>query len=475
MTQVKRRIFAFQRILCYESPMSIEPVIIPRANHPISRSLVSPNALRVLYRLRDNGYIAYLVGGCVRDLLLGREPKDFDVATDATPNQIKRIFRNCRLVGRRFRLAHIHFTDEIIEVATFRALSPPEEGEGEPVAEETAQRVGDEAERLRPPRHLVSDEGMVLRDNVFGTPGEDALRRDFTVNALAYSIADFSIIDYAGGMEDLQRGMIRTIGDPRARFTEDPVRMLRAVRFAAVLGFAVEEETWQAMLDLAPAITRATAPRLYEEMLKLFLSGEGERAYQLLRQTGLFAHLFPGFETWLGEETDGFPHARTGSALEWVDSQVGSGEPVSPPLLLALLFGGYLEERSELFMSQGVPPLDAVSAAVAAFLGEQAPLVAVPHRIGLAVREILALQHRLRRIPGKRPQSVLARASFAESMAYLRCRSAMNGEDSTVLAWWERYARESVMPPVEPCSAGGETKKPRRRRRRRGARKAAPQ
>lgn len=447
--------------------MSIEPVIIPRAQHPISRSVVSPNALRVLYRLRDNGYIAYLVGGCVRDLLLGREPKDFDVATDATPNQIKRIFRNCRLVGRRFRLAHIHFTDEIIEVATFRALSPPEETEGEPVAADTIPAGGDETERPRPPRHLVSDEGMVLRDNVFGTPGEDALRRDFTVNALAYSIADFSIIDFAGGMEDLQRGMIRTIGDPRVRFIEDPVRMLRAVRFAAVLGFTVEHNTWQAILELAPAITRATAPRLYEEMLKLFLSGEGERSYQLMRQTGLFSHLFPGFEAWLGEETDGFPHARTGSALEWVDSQVGSGEPVSPQLLLSLIFGGYLEERAEILAGRGAPPLDAVSAAVATFLGEQAPLVAVPHRIGLAMREIIALQHRLRRIPGKRPQAVLARAGFAEAIAYLRCRCSMDGEDAKVLAWWERYARDSVMPPVESSAAGSDVNKPRRRRRRR--------
>lgn len=449
--------------------MNTEPVIIPRPDHPISRSMVSPNALRVLYRLKDNGYIAYLVGGCVRDLLLGREPKDFDVATDATPNQVKRLFRNCRLVGRRFRLAHIHYQDEIIEVATFRALAPEEPGETE-----AAPAAEGDGERSRRPRHEVSDEGMVLRDNVFGTPGEDALRRDFTVNALAYSIADFSIIDFANGMEDLRRGVIRTIGDPAVRFTEDPVRMIRAVRFAAILGFTVENDTWQALLELAPAITRATPPRLYEEMLKLFLSGEGERVYQLLRQTGLFGHLFPRFSAWLDRESDGFPHSGIGRALEWVDGQVGSGEPVSPPLLLALMFGEYVEERAEELISVGMQVPDAVNEATAGFLGEQAPIIAIPQRIALAMREILLLQHRLAKIPGKRPQGVLARSCFAEALAYLRCRCAVTGEGEKVLAWWERYSRDNTMPPVEPGVGEAREKSPKRRRRRGKRRKPAP-
>jgi len=459
----------FPRFCAIRSTMKTEPVIIPRPDHPISRSLVSPNALRVLYRLKDNGYIAYLVGGCVRDLLLGREPKDFDVATDATPNQVKRLFRNCRLVGRRFRLAHIHYQDEIIEVATFRALAPEE-----PVEAETPPAVGGEGERSRRPRHEVSAEGMVLRDNVFGTPEEDALRRDFTVNALAYSIADFSIIDFANGMEDLRRGVIRTIGDPAVRFVEDPVRMLRALRFAAILGFTVDGDTWQALLELAPAIARAAPPRLYEEMLKLFLSGEGERVYQLLRQAGLFNHLFPRLSAWLDREGDGFPHSRIGKALEWVDGQVGSGEPVSPPLLLALMFGEYLEERSEELIAAGMPVPDAVSEALAGFLGEQAPIIAIPQRIALAVREILLLQHRLAKIPGKRPQGVLVRSCFAEALAYLRCRCAVTGEGEKVLAWWERYSRDNTMPPVEPGVGDGETTPPKRPRRRRRRRKTAP-
>jgi poly(A) polymerase len=393
----------------------IKPRIIPRAEHRISRAMISPNALKILYRLKDNGHIAYLVGGCVRDLLLGREPKDFDVATDATPEMIKKLFRNCRLVGRRFRLAHLHFRDEIIEVATFRG-SAAEEGR-----RESHEPSPEEAGNRRRPLRLVSEEGVVLRDNVFGTPAEDALRRDFTVNALAYDIADFSIIDYVGGVQDLKQGVIRTIGDPVVSFTEDPVRMLRAVRFAALLGFTVEESAWHALVVNAPAITRASAPRLYEEVLKLFLSGEGEQVYQLMRRSGLFAPLFPGLGAWLDQESDGFPHVRIGRDLEWVDRRVGGGEVVSPPLLFALMFGEFLEERAALLRREGCAPQEAVNAAVAELLGEQFPLVAIPHRTGLIVRDILALQNRLRRIPGKRPHGVLARPGFGDALDYLRC------------------------------------------------------
>ena len=442
-----------------EQPLT--PRIIPRAEHRISRTLISPNALKILYRLKDNGNIAYLVGGCVRDLLLGREPKDFDVVTDATPGEIKKLFRNCRLVGRRFRLAHLHFRDEIIEVATFRALTP-DEAQGELQAPSPA-----EAGYPRHPRHLVSEEGVVLRDNVFGTPAEDTLRRDFTVNALAYDITDFSIIDYVGGAEDLERGVIRTIGDPVASFTEDPVRMLRAVRFAALLGFNVEESTWRALVENAPAITRASAPRLYEEVLKLFLSGEGERTYQLMRRSGLFVSLFPGLGAWLDQESDGFPHVRIGRDLEWLDRRVGGGEVVSPPLLLALMFGEFLEEWAAVLRGEGCAPQEAVSAAVAGFLGEQIPLVAIPHRVGMIVRDILALQNRLRRIPGKRPQGVLARPGFGDALVYMRCRCEVTAEERKVLAWWERFARENVLPPVGEEGERAGAGRPRRRRRRR--------
>ncbi len=217
---------------------TITPAIIPRSQHTLSRKWISPNALRVLYRLKERGYLAYLVGGGVRDLLLGREPKDFDIATDATPRDIKKIFKNCRLIGRRFRLAHIHFHDEIIEVATFRspaadepeavtaaetALPPVLSAPESAAPEEQAAPAPEAPRRPRPPRMLKTEEGMILRDNVFGTPEQDALRRDFTVNALFYNIADFSVIDYLDGMEDLRRGLIRIIGDPDEPLRIEPV------------------------------------------------------------------------------------------------------------------------------------------------------------------------------------------------------------------------------------------------------------
>jgi len=281
-----------------------KPRIIARADHNISRQLVSYNALRVLYRLRDSGYTANLVGGCVRDLLLGREPKDFDIATDATPTELKKLFRNCRLVGRRFRLAHIHFRDEIIEVATFRASageSEQDENEEIPEAGEADGRAGGDEEIVK------SGDGMLLRDNLFGSPEEDAWRRDFTVNALSYNIADYSIVDYVGGVDDLNLGIIRTIGDPQVRFAEDPVRMLRAVRFSAQLGFAIEDDCHRAIVGMAERICQASPPRLFDELMKMFLSGEGEQCYQLLRHFGLFAALFPFLDEWLSGKRTGFP------------------------------------------------------------------------------------------------------------------------------------------------------------------------
>jgi poly(A) polymerase len=435
--------------------------------------MLSPNALRALYRLKDNGFTAYLVGGCVRDLLLGREPKDFDVVTDATPGQIKRLFRNCRLVGRRFRLAHLHFTGEIIETATFRSTVPDEPEVAESVV--SAEGGADETER-RPPRHLKSEEGMLLRDNVFGTPEEDALRRDFTVNALFYNIADFSIIDYAGGMADLEKGVIRTIGEPRVRFTEDPVRMLRAVRFAAMLGFSVETTTWDAILDQSGVIAMAAPPRLYEEVLKLFLLGEGEKSYQLLRQTGLFAALFPHFSAWLDRETDGFPHAGVGKALDWVDRRVQGGGNVSPQLLLALMFGQYLEEKEGLFRREGAHAQQAVDMAVAELLGELAPTVFVPGKGGMLLRHILGYQQRFRKTPGKNPASFVKRPGFGDALEYLCCAAEARGEDGALYGWWRRYVTENPLPEAPAPSAEGTGSHPERgkRRRRRRRRRREP-
>jgi poly(A) polymerase len=442
------------------------PVIIARPEHGISRSLISPNALRILYRLKDNGYIGYLVGGCVRDLLLGREPKDFDVVTNATPNEVKRIFRNCRLIGRRFRLAHLHFQDEIIEVATFRSLAADEPEPGTDGAHGSQQRQ----QNLRT---LKDDDGMILRDNVYGTPAEDALRRDFTVNSLCYSIADFSIIDYSNGLADLHAGIIRTIGDPDVRFREDPVRMLRAVRFAALLGFSIEEHTCAALVAAADTIVRAAPARLYEELLKIFLSGEAASCCHLLQRTGLFTALFPHVSRWLGVENDGFPHTGFGQMLARIDDIIQQGGTVSAPLLLALLFGEYLDEKSERFRQRGAPRQQSIDAAVAEFMGETCPTVMIMNRVGIALRDIISQQTRLNKIPGRKPETFVARRDFDDIIAYCRITAGNTPNHARQLDWWLACAKEHEGAVSLPTEASQGIEVPHRKRKRRRRRNPA--
>jgi poly(A) polymerase len=465
----------------------MQPAIIPRNEHDISRKWISPNAVRVLYRLKEQGYHAYLVGGGVRDLLLGREPKDFDIATDAKPHEVKKIFRNCRLIGRRFRLAHIHFHDEIIEVATFRSGAPEEAEAAEappiPVPEKAEQEAPPTSEppgpgkmqppasespetpvRPRPPRMLKTEDGMILRDNVFGTPEEDALRRDFTVNALFYSIADFSVIDYVGGMQDLRNGLIRTIGDPLIRFTEDPVRMVRAVRFAAMLGFEIEEKTYHAMLELREKVALASPARMYEEVLKLFLLGEGEKTYQLLRKTGLFGVIFPRLNQWVDTEESGFPHVWIGKALDWVDTCVQTGRKVEPHILFGLMFGQYIEGTSSSLMKSGSPALDAMTKAVAGTLSEQAQRVMIPRKVGLPMRDMYWNQHRFAKREGKYPRYFLRRPGFEDAYEYLRFTSEVTGERKDLRAWWKDFIK------ANPISAGEERSEDREKQKRVGRR-----
>ncbi|SBO12014.1 Poly(A) polymerase I precursor [Vibrio mediterranei] len=286
-----------------------------RDEHNISRKQISENALKVLYRLNGAGYDAYLVGGGVRDLLLGEQPKDFDIATNATPEQIKKLFRNCRLIGRRFRLAHIMFGRDIIEVATFRGHHQEQE-----------KNVSQQ-----------SKEGMLLRDNVYGSIDEDAERRDFSINAMYYNIGDYSIHDYAGGMEDLEDRLIRLIGEPEVRYREDPVRMLRAIRFAAKLDFDIEEDTAAPIEELAPLLRDIPSARLYEESLKLLQSGYGLETYHLLREYNLFQQLFPIIAPHFTEEYSSRTEQVLDLVLDATDERIEEGKRVNPAFMFAAM------------------------------------------------------------------------------------------------------------------------------------------
>jgi len=445
------------------------PATIRRSSHNISRSLISPNALRIMYRLRDNGYKAFLVGGSVRDLLLERTPKDFDLATDATPAEIKRLFRNCRLIGRRFRLAHLHFKDEIIELATFRKGGDPPE---EDISEIEGAEEAPTKEMYRKNDHLLkSDDGMLLRDNLFGSPEEDAWRRDFTVNALSYDIADFSIIDYVGGIEDLGQKLIRTIGDPATRISEDPVRMLRAIRFSAQLDFSIEHHCWEAMQENAGRITLASPARLFDEVIKLFLSGATEKCWQLLHASGLAAAIFPDFVEWLAKSEG----AACLQALTWIDKAVRNNRPVSTPLLLALFFGDYLAAKGAGLICRDTAPQTRIDGSLALFMEEISGSLFIPQRTIMRLREILLLQQRLLKTPGRKPENVISRPGFADALDYLAFNALKEAPLNRIVHWWGHLATGSGGAAAPPGNqpAGREDGQRGKRRRRRKKKKPA--
>jgi len=400
----------------------------------------------VLYRLKKSGYQAYLVGGGVRDLLLGREPKDFDVATDATPEQVKAVFRNCRLIGRRFRLAHVRFGREIIEVATFRSADFGK-------AEQSAN-------------------GMVLDDNLYGTIEEDALRRDFTINALYYNIADFSVIDYSTGMADLETGLLRLLGDPETRYREDPVRMLRAVRFAAKLGFNIEPATEAPIHHLGHLLEDIPPARLFEEVLKLFISGYAVSTFEKMRHYDLFAWLFPQTEEALSHEEHEFPLTLVLKGLENTDRRLAQEKPVTPAFLFAVLLWEPLRRMAEeLERTQGLPPYAAIQQAAGLVIERQVQRVSIPRRFTTPMREIWGLQPRFHNTKGKRPARLLAHPRFRAAYDFLLLRAESGDEALQELAqWWTDFqvsdagSREGLTKNL-PANAEGGAKKRRRRRR----------
>jgi poly(A) polymerase len=425
----------------------IHPVIVPRADHNISRTNISENALKVLYRLKNAGYEAYLVGGGVRDLLLGREPKDFDVATNASPEQVEQEFRNCRLIGRRFRLAHVRFGDEIIEVATFRASS---------VADTDPDEEAD----------LTHDggTGRILRDNIYGTVEEDAERRDFSVNALYYDIRDFSVRDYVDGLPDLRDGVLRLIGNPEVRYREDPVRMLRAVRFAVKLGFKMHPKTEAPIGRLADLLGHVPPARMFEEILKLFMYGFGEQAFEGLRHYGLFGQLFPRTEAALALEEEGFPHTFIAKALASTDSRVHEDLPVTPAFLFAALLWEPVRQIAQQLEAEGVHSSDALRRASEEVVDEQVKRVALPRRFSTPMIEIFQLQPRFTQRQGKRPQRLLTHPRFRAAYDFLVLRAQVGEVEQELADWWTQLqVGDPIAPP--PASPGSG-----RRRRRRGGR-----
>jgi len=394
-----------------------------------------------LVRLKKANFEAYLVGGCVRDLLLGREPKDFDVATNASPEQVKQIFRNCRIIGRRFRLAHVFFGREIIEVATFRGSEP----------EESDQQV-------------VHEDGRLLRDNVFGTLEEDVWRRDFTVNALYYNIRDFSVVDYTGGMQDHAAGVLRLIGNPQVRYREDPVRMLRAIRFAVKLSFTLHPESEQPIHELADLLKSIPAARLYDEMLKLFLAGYGLQTFELLRHYGLFAILFPATDKCLESLDHDFPRLFVMRALENSDRRFASGKTLTPYFLLAALLWEPLQVAAQKRIRQGENETIAYQNAANEILNNQIKITAMPRHITQAMRDVWFLQNKFSRTVGARPYRLLEQPKFRAAYDFLQLRAETGGAEQELVDWWTQFqdADEDLRQQMTAPPKGGASK-PRRK------------
>lgn len=413
-------------------------VIIPRSEHPISRKNIDPDALKVMYRLGRKGFTAYLVGGGVRDLILGRTPKDFDVSTNATPSQIRKIFQNCFLIGRRFRLAHIHFDGKIIETATFRRCPDQDEDNGEL---------------------------YVFRDNCYGTPEEDALRRDFTINGLFYEVERFSIIDHVGGLSDIQNRLIRSIGDPNIRFREDPVRMIRAVRFASRLDFRIEPATYNAILRHHGEILKASPPRVFDELLKLFAFGAGEKAFRLLYKTGLLHDLLPEIAEFLDHD-----HGQDSILWTWLrllDERSLTDETPSPVLIFAALFTSPVRQVEARYTAQGRRV--ARAELLNDLLTPVCARMSMPKWMSTRMIQVMANQTRFE--PDKRKRfskrGFAAQDCFPETLALYEMGLRAAGEDTEQAAAWGELRRE-----LEDAGTVSAEERPRRPPRKRAARKA---
>jgi poly(A) polymerase len=383
-----------------------QAVILSRGEHGISRNNIDKHALKVLYRLHNAGYHACLVGGAVRDLLLDIKPKDFDVATDATPEEVNRLFRNCRLIGRRFRLAHVHFGRQIIEVATFRA------------AHESSQSSHQSGHQ--------DETGRIVRDNVFGELADDVWRRDFTANALYYDISDFSVIDFVGGFEDIKQKRLHLIGDVETRYREDPVRMLRALRFAAKLDFDIDEASRLPIYSLGHLLEDIPAARLYEEVLKLFHSGHAVRSFELLLEFDLLKYLFPMAAKSIAQDDN--VETMLFTAMQSTDDRIKKDMRVTPAFLFAALLWHPVNSRVKEFVDKGMPYSVAIQKVATKVLSQQSASVSIPRRFTTVMRDIWGLQTRFHYRAGKRALAVLEHPKFRAGYDFL-CIRAQSGEE----------------------------------------------
>jgi poly(A) polymerase len=416
------------------------PAIIPRAGHRISRNDINRNALKVLYRLHEAGYSAYLVGGCVRDLLLGQKPKDFDIATDALPEDIRKLFKNCRLIGKRFRLAHILFGKEIIEVATFRTHH----------------------ENASHEHHSKSQHGMITRDNVYGTIEDDVWRRDFKINALYYNIADFSIVDYVGGLDDINKKVLSMIGEPEQRFHEDPVRLLRAIRFMAKLQINISPATEEPLKRLSYLLQHVSSARLFQEVLKIFQEGHTLATAELLQKYDLFTQLFPTTRVSLQEPL--VKNLLT-VALASTDHRINQGKTVSPAFLFAVLLWHSVLKQVALLEHKKLPIYIAYEKALHVVIQEQTERLAIPRLMQTSIREICVLQYRLTQRRGSAAHRLLEHPRFRAAYDLLLLR-AHSGEAITELAtWWTTFYNANHEERLRILKEMSATSAPKKRRR----------
>lgn len=453
-----------QQIAKTAAPEPDAPVILSSDVHGIDPKLISRNAVRVTETLQEAGFRAFIVGGAVRDLLLGIAPKDFDVATDATPEEVQRLFRRARLIGRRFQIVHVQFGQEIIEVSTFRALVDPPAAEAGP-----ARRLRrDELDRRT---HAVDASGRVLRDNVWGEQHEDATRRDFTINAMYYDPATQTVLDYHNGIADVQARMLRMIGDPATRYREDPVRMLRVVRFAAKLGFEIDDATREPIKALADLIHNVPAARLFDEMLKLLLSGHALACLKQLRKEGLHHGLLPLLDVVLEQ-----PHGESFVTLSLnnTDARVRAGKPVSPGFLFATLLWHDVQQRAQAYEAEGEYPIPALHRAMDDVIEMQAGKLAIHKRFSADMREIWGLQSRLEKRSGRSALKLIEHQRFRAGYDFLLLRCESGELDPAIGHWWTAFIEGDAAAREALLAQGGNKDRAPRKRRRRGGRGRKP-